>query len=419
MRRSLPCVSTIGAALTFCTTVPAMAEPFTYQGQLQDAGAPANGTYDFRFRLFNAPSDGGQIGPTIIFNDITVTNGVFQVVPDFGDVFNQNDAFLFIEVRPGASTGGYTGLLPRTPITAAPKAQYASAADTLLAPATIDAFSAAPTLTVNQSNTAQAGAALRATRGASNRLGSVAFSRLIELESVEAGIGVLSIAQNFPITGLLDANSAVGNTAAVLGQVQPGGQPAAIALWGLNFGFGTQARIATSDYAGDFTGNVRVNGQITRSYAPNSYDLATPIAYGFINAIGTVANGTPNISCVWNFVQNRYEVLIDGEDYFFDEYVTVVTPLTSNVSVRTSSGLGRLFVEFRNTITQNLVQSNFQFVTYKPDGAALVRGQQRPPLQPLLNTPFTDTDLHPDPTTNTPRLPVISEPITKSPLQRD
>jgi hypothetical protein len=29
---------------------------FTYQGRLTDGGTPANGTYDLRFRLFNAPS---------------------------------------------------------------------------------------------------------------------------------------------------------------------------------------------------------------------------------------------------------------------------------------------------------------------------------------------------------------------------
>jgi hypothetical protein len=30
------------------------AQPFTYQGSLRDGGNPANGTYDFEFRLFDA-----------------------------------------------------------------------------------------------------------------------------------------------------------------------------------------------------------------------------------------------------------------------------------------------------------------------------------------------------------------------------
>ena len=30
---------------------------FTYQGRLQDTGEPANGTYDLRFTLFDAPID--------------------------------------------------------------------------------------------------------------------------------------------------------------------------------------------------------------------------------------------------------------------------------------------------------------------------------------------------------------------------
>lgn len=32
---------------------------FTYQGQLSSAGVPANGSFDFRFTLFNAASGGG------------------------------------------------------------------------------------------------------------------------------------------------------------------------------------------------------------------------------------------------------------------------------------------------------------------------------------------------------------------------
>ena len=44
--------------------LPAWAQTtaFTYQGRLTTGGNPANGSYDFQFKLFDALSDGAQIG---------------------------------------------------------------------------------------------------------------------------------------------------------------------------------------------------------------------------------------------------------------------------------------------------------------------------------------------------------------------
>ena len=125
-------ITSVFVLVSTLAVTPALAEPFTYQGQFQDAGAPAEGMYDFRFQLFDAPVSGSQIGPTLTFDDVEVLNGLFQVDPDFGDVFNQDDAYIFIEVREGSSSGAYTRLLPRIPVTATPKAQHASTADTVL-----------------------------------------------------------------------------------------------------------------------------------------------------------------------------------------------------------------------------------------------------------------------------------------------
>ncbi|MGO8929775.1 MAG: hypothetical protein ACLQU3_23155 [Limisphaerales bacterium] len=41
---------------------------FTYSGQLQNNGSPANGLYDFQFSLSNAPSGGSQVGGTVAHN---------------------------------------------------------------------------------------------------------------------------------------------------------------------------------------------------------------------------------------------------------------------------------------------------------------------------------------------------------------
>src|ERR1043166_2201813 len=96
---------------------------FTYQGFLSDSGVPANGTYDLTFTLFNASSGVSVVGSTNAVNDLAITNGLFTVSLDFGSApLDGSDRWLEVGVRPGASTGPYTNLTPRQPLTAAPYA---------------------------------------------------------------------------------------------------------------------------------------------------------------------------------------------------------------------------------------------------------------------------------------------------------
>jgi hypothetical protein len=94
---------------------------FTYQGRLTDGGIPANGAYDFGFVLQDAPSSGNQVASTYV-QDVEVTEGLFTVELDFGQVFDGTALWLVILVRPGDSTGGYTALSPAQALTAAPYA---------------------------------------------------------------------------------------------------------------------------------------------------------------------------------------------------------------------------------------------------------------------------------------------------------
>ena len=96
---------------------------FTYQGRLTDGGKPANAIYDFEFALFDALTTGNQEGGLVKFADVTVTNGLFTVILDFGSTVFKGDArWLSIKVRPGASTGAFTQLSPRQPINTTPYA---------------------------------------------------------------------------------------------------------------------------------------------------------------------------------------------------------------------------------------------------------------------------------------------------------
>jgi hypothetical protein len=99
----------------------ALPTAFTYQGRLTDAGAPADGVYDLQFTLYAGEA---RQGDPVVREDVAVTRGVFTVTLDFGsEVFAGGAArHLAIGVRPGASTGEFTLLEPRQPITATPYA---------------------------------------------------------------------------------------------------------------------------------------------------------------------------------------------------------------------------------------------------------------------------------------------------------
>jgi hypothetical protein len=104
---------------------------FTYQGQLMEAGAPANGLYDFKFALSNAPSGGSQVGATTNQTALGVTNGLFTTTLNFGDVFTGNPTWLGISVRSNG-LGDYTALTPPQELTPIPYAIFANTASNAL-----------------------------------------------------------------------------------------------------------------------------------------------------------------------------------------------------------------------------------------------------------------------------------------------
>jgi len=111
----------------------------TYQGRLQDAGAPADGLYDFNFRLFDAPLGGSQIEATQCVDNLPVTKGLFTTMLDFGRQY-ATPAQRFLEVQVRADTGlncfttsGFI-TLPRQLLTSTPLATHAKSAFSLDAP---------------------------------------------------------------------------------------------------------------------------------------------------------------------------------------------------------------------------------------------------------------------------------------------
>ena len=110
------------------TTAHAQGTAFTYQGQLQNNGAPANGTYDLQFVLFNTNQFGFPAAPILTNAAVSVNNGLFTTTLDFGSsIFAGTNFWLDISVRTNGN-GAFIELSPRQPITPTP---YAITAENL------------------------------------------------------------------------------------------------------------------------------------------------------------------------------------------------------------------------------------------------------------------------------------------------
>ncbi len=98
---------------------------FTYQGFLTAGGEPANEEYDFTFDLYPGENTGTLID-TVVLEDVPVAGGVFTVWLDYGpDIFDGNERWLEISIRPGGETGDYSTLVGRQALTPSPYALYA------------------------------------------------------------------------------------------------------------------------------------------------------------------------------------------------------------------------------------------------------------------------------------------------------
>lgn len=115
----------LAAAMTYVSGAALAQTPmstaFTYQGYLTDTGAPADGTYDFEFTLYDAVLAGNLIGGPVYGDDISVSDGLFTATIDFGaSTLDGKDVWLNIGVRPGASGGAYTAVSPRQQLRPSP-----------------------------------------------------------------------------------------------------------------------------------------------------------------------------------------------------------------------------------------------------------------------------------------------------------
>jgi hypothetical protein len=100
---------------------------FTYQGKLNSGTVAANGTYDFKFDIYDSETGGGIV-QTITVTGVTVTNGIFTVKLEVNPTtFNGDERFLEIWAT---NNGTFNSpMTPRQKVTHSPYAVRAKDAD--------------------------------------------------------------------------------------------------------------------------------------------------------------------------------------------------------------------------------------------------------------------------------------------------
>ena len=114
------CTTLLLISLLAGTAIAQMAQlpDFTYQGQLQQNGQPANGAFDLSFALYDAETGGQQVGTPIDEPQFPVTNGLFTVSLSFPGAFTGDQRWLQVSVNGQP-------LIPRQAVSTTPVAQYA------------------------------------------------------------------------------------------------------------------------------------------------------------------------------------------------------------------------------------------------------------------------------------------------------
>jgi len=105
-------------ALMVCLPEVSKAAPmgtaWTYQGRLIDANGPADGIFEFEFKLYDSPAGGNQLDSSFSLRGVDVIDGYFTVELDFGsDVFDGDVCWLEIGVRAADAVDPFTTLSPR------------------------------------------------------------------------------------------------------------------------------------------------------------------------------------------------------------------------------------------------------------------------------------------------------------------
>src|SRR5690349_15193747 len=125
---SLTHVLSLSLLLLAANLALAQSTAFTYNGRLNNNGAPVSGVYDMRFTLHSLPAGGNVVGGPLPVGMVDVVNSLFTARIEFiENVFSGPARWLEVEVRP-AGAAAYKTLTPRQEVTSSPYAIRAQTA---------------------------------------------------------------------------------------------------------------------------------------------------------------------------------------------------------------------------------------------------------------------------------------------------
>lgn len=131
MRNILPHPLITLVLIAGASRASAQGTAFTYQGQLQSGGRPANGTYNLSFSLFNVNVGSTSVAGPVVDNGVVVSNSLFAATLDFGSsAFGGATNWLEVSVESNGATS-FTTLAPRQQLTPTPYSIFAETASNL------------------------------------------------------------------------------------------------------------------------------------------------------------------------------------------------------------------------------------------------------------------------------------------------
>ena len=127
--KRLPIIALLLATTAIYAPAASLGTSFNYQGRLNSGTNPVTGKYDLKFALYDSLTIGSLAAGPVTNTAVGVTNGLFTVGLDFGNVFNSRALWLETSVRTNG-IGVFTLLSPRQALAPAPYALYAPVAGT-------------------------------------------------------------------------------------------------------------------------------------------------------------------------------------------------------------------------------------------------------------------------------------------------
>ena len=277
---------------------------FTYQGRLSNGTNAANGSYDLSFALFKVASGGSAVAGPLTNSATGVSNGLFIVTLDFGNVFNGTEYWLEIGVRTNGN-GTFITLTPRQAVTPTPYAIFAEGASNVVGVVPGGGLNGTYSHPVSFNNAGNNfdgsfsgnGGGLTGVNAATlNGLGAGSFWQTGGNLGTTAGVNYLGTANNQPLEFHVNGTRTL--------RMEPGGPSGAVGN-GVLTGAPNMIGGAVVNYVSNSVVGATISGGGTTNYGGAAYsnsitaDFGT-VAGGLANSasfqFATVGGGAANIS---------------------------------------------------------------------------------------------------------------------------